>query len=587
MSWQLGAFAILFIVLAAGFGWYERSRPDARIVALVATLAAFAALGRIAFAALPNVKPTTDIVLISGYALGSAPGFVVGALAGLTSNFFFGQGPWTPWQMAAWGAAGLIGAGLGAATGRRLGRFALAAICALVGFAFTAVQDVGDWVTYSDHSLAQLGVYLGKGLGFDVLHAGGCLVFALAFGPMLVRSIGRFAAKSQVRWLAPGELTLPVAMVGLLLGGGLAARLPTGSGVARAAPVLGTPTNYLLAAQDADGGFGAAPGEASSQLFSGWAALGLAAAGEHPQGVRRRGHSLIAYLERGAGTLSDPGSLERAILAVAAAGVEPAGFGGHNLVAALEARIGGDGSIADQTNLTSFGVLALRAAHQAPSKRMWSWLVRQEDQDGGFNFGTAGAASDVDDTGAALEALAGAPGAAAARARVRAVAFIRRQQDSDGGFPAGPGAGSNAQSTAWAVQGLIAAGIDPATVRRAGAASPVQYLRSLIAPDGHVRYSRSSDQTPVWVTSEAIMALAGKPLPLAPAGSAQGPRPRPRPPRPRDRTVQTLARARPAIRSRARAVSPGRSAGSPGFVLQLASDAGVIDALALAPIGVG
>ena len=76
------------------------------MIALVATLAAFAALGRIAFAAVPNVKPTTDIVLISGYALGGGPGFAVGALAGLTSNFFFGQGPWTPWQMAAWGATG-------------------------------------------------------------------------------------------------------------------------------------------------------------------------------------------------------------------------------------------------------------------------------------------------------------------------------------------------------------------------------------------------------------------------------------------------------------------------------------------------
>ena len=72
-----------------------------------------AALGRVAFAALPNVKPTTDIVLISGYVLGGAPGFMVGAIAALASNLFFGQGPWTPWQMVAWGGVGLFGAGLG------------------------------------------------------------------------------------------------------------------------------------------------------------------------------------------------------------------------------------------------------------------------------------------------------------------------------------------------------------------------------------------------------------------------------------------------------------------------------------------
>src|SRR5438270_6111531 len=201
---------MLALGMAAGFAWYERKRPDARIVALVATLAAFAALGRIAFAALPNVKPTTDIVLISGYALGAGPGFVVGALAGLTSNFFFGQGPWTPWQMAAWGGAGLIGAGAAALTRRRLGRLPLAILCGAVGFGFTALQDVGDWVTYSDHSLAQLGVYLGKGIGFDVVHAVGCVAFALAFGPALVRSIVRFAVRLQVRWLQSSGAVVPV-----------------------------------------------------------------------------------------------------------------------------------------------------------------------------------------------------------------------------------------------------------------------------------------------------------------------------------------------------------------------------------------
>ena len=174
MSWQLAAFTILALALSAGFAWYERVRPDARIVAMVATLAALAALGRIAFAATPNVKPTTDIVLIAGYALGGAPGFAVGAIAGLTSNFFFGQGPWTPWQMAAWGATGLLGAGLAVATGRRIGRIPLALFCGIVGYGFAAFQDVGDWVNYSDHSLAQLGVYVGKGTGFDFIHAAGC-----------------------------------------------------------------------------------------------------------------------------------------------------------------------------------------------------------------------------------------------------------------------------------------------------------------------------------------------------------------------------------------------------------------------------
>ena len=111
MTWIVASFALLGVALVAGFAWYERSHPTARVLALIATLAALAALGRVAFAPLPNVKPTTDIVLLTGYVLGGAPGFAVGAVAALASNVFFGQGPWTPWQMVGWGAAGLAGAG--------------------------------------------------------------------------------------------------------------------------------------------------------------------------------------------------------------------------------------------------------------------------------------------------------------------------------------------------------------------------------------------------------------------------------------------------------------------------------------------
>ena len=70
MSWELASFLIVGAVLLAGFAWYERSRPTSQVVALVAALAALAIAGRIAFAAFPNVKPTTDIVIFAGFALG-------------------------------------------------------------------------------------------------------------------------------------------------------------------------------------------------------------------------------------------------------------------------------------------------------------------------------------------------------------------------------------------------------------------------------------------------------------------------------------------------------------------------------------
>jgi energy-coupling factor transport system substrate-specific component len=510
MSWQLGAFALLAAGLLAGFAWYERTRPDARIVALVGTLAAFAALGRIAFAAVPNVKPTSDIVLISGYALGGAPGYVIGAVAALTSNFFFGQGPWTPWQMAGWGITGIAGALLGRITRGRIGRLPLALVSFVLGFAFTALQDVGDWVTYSDHSLAQLDVYVGKGVGFDLVHACGCFGFAMLFGPALIRTLQRFRTRIQVTWLPQASgVVVPVA---LIIAVGLSASLAR---PARAATVARhpSPTQYLFSAENRDGGVGMSRGQASNVLASGWQAMALDVSGMDPYAhAQSGGRSVISYLastvrqERGAG------ALERTTLAV---GLLPHGavratdFGGRNLVAALRRTIERNGSVSGQTNLTAFAILALRAVHSRVPSRSVAWLTRQQDRDGGFNFATAPGSSDVDDTGAALSALAGSRQRAV---MLRAVAFIRSQQNHDGGFGDEQGAASNAQSTAFAICGLIAAGVKPAYIHHHGSPSPVAYLRSLIQPDGAVDYARGDRQTPVWVTAEAEIALSGHAL---------------------------------------------------------------------------
>ncbi len=129
MSWQAASLALLAVALAFGFGWYERERPPARVIAVVAALAALAVVGRLAFAAFPNVKPTTDIVLFAGFALGAVPGFAVGAVTAIVSNIFLSQGPWTVWQMAGWGAVGIAGAVFARTLrGREPNRFVLAGV---------------------------------------------------------------------------------------------------------------------------------------------------------------------------------------------------------------------------------------------------------------------------------------------------------------------------------------------------------------------------------------------------------------------------------------------------------------------------
>ncbi|MBQ3357221.1 MAG: ATP-binding cassette domain-containing protein [Clostridia bacterium] len=87
---------------------FERRRPQAYELVLLAVLSALAVAGRTAFSALPQFKPVLALVIISGVALGAESGFLIGALSMLLSNVFFGQGPWTPWQMFAMGLVGFL-----------------------------------------------------------------------------------------------------------------------------------------------------------------------------------------------------------------------------------------------------------------------------------------------------------------------------------------------------------------------------------------------------------------------------------------------------------------------------------------------
>ena len=272
---------------------------------------------------------------------------------------------------------------------------------------------------------------------------------------------------------------------------------------------------WLAGAQNRDGGFGSAPGQGSSQLMTGWAALGLAAAGRNPLDVRRRGRTPVDAIRRTIGGVRDVGGLERSILVLRAAGLNPRTFAGRNLVREVLAKQRSDGSISGFVSYTAFGVMAWRAAG-VPAKdrnlrRAVGWLQRQQNADGGWSTQRRGRPSGIDDTGYALQALAAA-GRRRTRAVSRGAAYLVRVQNRDGGFPLARGGASNAQSTAYAVQGLVAAG---RSLPRRGR-TPLAYLASLTEPSGRVRYSRTSAQTPVWVTAQVVAAMARRPFPLRP-----------------------------------------------------------------------
>jgi prenyltransferase beta subunit len=554
MSWPLATFAIVFGVLIAGWLAYERSRPSARMTAVVGTLAAVAALGRDAFVALPDVKPITAMTFVVGYALGPLPGFAVGAIGMLASNILLGQGPYTPWQMAAWGLVGLVGAGIGKLSGRRLGRVEIALACGLSALGAKEIMNVYTWTLGAAHTPAALLATAGAALPFDLTDTVASFLFGLAFGPELARLLGRMRARMAIDWepAHPPAAAPPVrssvrgdtaALLALLVlvcvGVGFAGSLPRARGEsvlrvqssarsasaiahsAARADAISRAVSFLQRSQNAGGGFGSAPGQRSSELYSSWVAIGLAAAGRNPLTVRHAGHSVLDAIRGEASALESTGDVERTILALHACGVPASAFPGESLVTRLRRERVGDGSFDHLVNITAFAIFALRVAGSRADNRTVDaagrWLAAQQSPDGGFGFGPRGAVQDVDDTAAALQGVVDASGRRASPVLARAVAYLRRAQNPDGGFPQQPGGASNAQSTAWAVQGLSAAGVDVNAFKHGGSRSPPAYLETLQAPDGSVRYSRTSGQTPVWVTAQALTALAGKPFPVAPA----------------------------------------------------------------------
>lgn len=530
MSWQLSSLIILGLVLGGGFLWFERSRPPARLVAAVAALAALGVAGRVALAPIPNVVATTDIVLLAGYTLGGAPGFIVGALSAVVSNFWLGQGPWTPWQMAGWGAVGIAGAALALLSARRLGRYGLAIAAALAALFFGALMDLSAMVNFGgEQSLDRYLALSARGIPFNVAHALGNAALMLVAGPALVRMLDRYRRRFEVRRLsreefavrervgAPSRAAASAGMVALVavvvaIGLGGVDRATADSPEASASG-SGSAASWLGRVQNGDGGWGNAPGASSSASMTAWATLGLEAADRNPLDVRARGGKTpIDFLRRNSGAIDSNGDIELAILALEAAGIDSRSFAGRDLPGELLARRRGDGSLEGQVNQTAYAILALRAAGFDGSTlgKSAAWLRRAQNRDGGWGS-VPKASSEADSTGATLQALAVASGGGGELGR--GAKWLASVQRSDGSWSLTRGASGNSQSTAWAIQGLRAAGRDPGGVRNGGS-SPLDYLSSRQASDGHYSYSKTSDQTPVWVTAQSLTGAEIAPFPL-------------------------------------------------------------------------
>nr|WP_240675838.1 ECF transporter S component [Ammoniphilus sp. CFH 90114] len=174
---------------------FEARKMEGREVVLIAILAAIAAVSRIPFAPIPSVQPTSFIIMMTAYVFGAETGFMVGALAALVSNMFLGQGPWTPWQMLAWG---MIGFSTGMLKDTWLMKKMIGKILFgfLWGFLFGWMMNVTFIFSFLDDFSWSilLTTYMASVL-FDFMHAISNVVFLLLFSTAWIKILERFKRK--------------------------------------------------------------------------------------------------------------------------------------------------------------------------------------------------------------------------------------------------------------------------------------------------------------------------------------------------------------------------------------------------------
>jgi energy-coupling factor transport system substrate-specific component len=193
--WAVFALLLLLAALVLFFIHFEKSTLSSREVGLISILATLAAVSRVPFAALPSIQPTTFLTIVSGYVFGAQAGFMVGAVGALGSNFFLGQGPWTPFQMLFWGLAGASAGALGKYF-PDVSRVGMTIFSASWGFLFGWLMNLFfvvcfiEPLTWSSILLAYAASFL-----FDCMHAFGNVCFYLLLGPSVIKVLQRFKAK--------------------------------------------------------------------------------------------------------------------------------------------------------------------------------------------------------------------------------------------------------------------------------------------------------------------------------------------------------------------------------------------------------
>lgn len=196
VNYYIVSVVILIASMLPFFVSYEQKKVTARDITLTATLIALAVVSRAAFYLIPQVKPIAAVVIVSAVCLGAHKGYIVGAFSAFVSNFIFGQGMWTPFQMVALGTVGLL-AGL-IFRWLKVNRYTLS----IVGFVlatvvYGAIVDMSTVLSAYGNNITlkgALSIYA-SGAVFSLVFGGATAVFLFLFGMPFITKIERISKK--------------------------------------------------------------------------------------------------------------------------------------------------------------------------------------------------------------------------------------------------------------------------------------------------------------------------------------------------------------------------------------------------------
>ncbi|GEK34278.1 ECF transporter S component [Kurthia sibirica] len=187
---------VVLIACIPFFLSFERRKPNAREILVIAVMSAISVAGRAAFAWLPGFKPVTAFAAITGFKLGPEAGFLTGAVSAITSNILFGQGPWTPFQMFTWGILGYA-AGLLGKTFLMNYKATLIVYGIIAGVLFSLIMDIWTVMSYDgSFNWTRYFAAAGTALPFTFMYALSNVVFLL----LMYKPIGDKLERIKVKY---------------------------------------------------------------------------------------------------------------------------------------------------------------------------------------------------------------------------------------------------------------------------------------------------------------------------------------------------------------------------------------------------